>query len=335
MYSLTVFKGSPDGSIKKAVTKKPELTGDQVLVKVTASGLCGTDVHYRAQEMVLGHEGVGVVEAIGPAVRRLKEGDRVGWGYEHDSCGLCELCQSGRETFCDSRAMYGFSDHDQGSFASGAVWKETFLFKIPDGLTDAEAAPLMCAGATVFNALSMTDDAAVCRVGVIGIGGLGHLAIQFASKMGCDVAVFSGTDSKEAEAKRLGAKTFYATKDKKSLDIGSKKLDILLVTASMPPDWGLYVPLLSPGATIFPLTISMGDFSIPYQALISMGLSVQGSMVASRVVQKQMLEFAARNSVKPLVETFPMSQQGITEAFAKLANGQMRYRGVLIPGRCV
>ncbi|KAF6842505.1 alcohol dehydrogenase [Colletotrichum musicola] len=327
MYSFTVYKGSSDGSIKKAITKKPELTGDQVFVVVTASGLCGTDVHYRAQDMVLGHEGVGIVDSIGPAVRQLKKGDRVGWGYEHDSCGLCELCQSGRETFCASRSMYGFADHDQGSFASGAVWKESFLFKIPDSLTDTEAAPLMCAGATVFSALNMVADSPIARVGVIGIGGLGHLAIQFAAKMGCDVAVFSGTEAKRSEAIKLGARSFYATKDQKTLDIGNKKLDILLVTSSMPPEWNLYIPLLSPGATVFPLTIAMGDFNIPYQALISMGLRVQGAMVASRVVQKQMLDFAARNNVKPVVETFPMSQEGIAEAFAKLTNGQMRYRG--------
>ncbi|GJC77253.1 putative formaldehyde dehydrogenase AdhA [Colletotrichum liriopes] len=331
MYSMTVYKGSSDGSIKKDVIKKPELTGDQVLVKITASGLCGTDVHYRAQDMVLGHEGIGIVAATGPGVRQLKKGDRVGWGYEHDSCGLCELCQSGRETFCPSRSMYGFADHDQGSFASSAVWKEPFLFKIPDAILDTDAAPLMCAGATVFSALTMLEDASVARVGVIGIGGLGHLAIQFAAKLGYDVAVFSGTDSKKAEAIKLGAKSFYTTKEQKALDIGSKKLDILLVTSSMPPDWNLYIPLLSPGATVFPLTIAMGDFSIPYQALISMGLRVQGAMVASRVVQKRMLDFAARNNVKPVVETFPMSREGITEAFAKLVNGKMRYRAVLVP----
>ncbi|KAH7121761.1 chaperonin 10-like protein [Dactylonectria estremocensis] len=331
MPCFTVFKGSPDGSIKKAVTEKAEPTGDQVLVKVTASGLCGTDVHYCTQDMVLGHEGIGIVEATGPAVRQLKKGDRVGWGYEHDSCGLCELCQSGRETFCPSRSMYGFADLDQGSFASGAIWREAFLFKIPDGLTDAEAAPLMCAGATVFNALRMIDDAATARVGVIGVGGLGHLAIQFAAKMGCDVAVFSGTDSKKSEAMKLGARTFYTTKDQEVLDIGDKKLDIVLVTANMPPEWKLYIPLLSPGATIFPLTIALGNFSIPYQALVSMGLRVQGSVVAPRAVQKQMLEFASRNGVKPMVETFPMTESGITEAFKTLNDGRMRYRGVLVP----
>ncbi|KFA51888.1 hypothetical protein S40293_04055 [Stachybotrys chartarum IBT 40293] len=310
MHSFTVYKGSQDGSIKKTTTEKMGLMGDQVLVKVTASGLCGTDVHYRTQDMVLGHEGIGIVEATGPAVRQLKTGDRVGWGYEHDSCGLCQLCQSGRETFCPSRSMYGFADFDQGSFASGAIWKEAFLFKIPSGLTDLEAAPMMCAGATVFNALFMLEDAAVARVGVIGFGGLGHLAIQFAAKMGCDVAVFS---------------------DKRELDIGEKKLNILLITSSSPPEWGRFIPLLSPGATIFPLTISFENFSIPYPALVSMGLRVQGSMVAPRAVQKQMLEFAARNSVKPMVETFPMTENGITDAFESLGNGRVRYRAVLMP----
>ncbi|RKK91728.1 hypothetical protein BFJ68_g16113 [Fusarium oxysporum] len=331
MHSFTVYKGSQDGSIKKATTEKTELTGDQVLVRVTASGLCGTDAHYRNTDMVLGHEGIGIVEVTGPAVRQLKVGDRVGWGYEHDSCGLCELCQSGRETFCPSRSMYGFADLDQGSFASGAIWKESFLFKIPDDLTDVEAAPLMCAGATVFNALYMLDDAATARVGVIGVGGLGHLTILFAAKMGCDVAVFSSTDSKKADAMKLGARAFYSTKDKKELDIGEKKLDILIVTSSSPPEWRLYTPLLSPGATIFPLTISFGDFSIPYPALVSMGLRVQGSMVAPRAVQKKMLEFAARNGVKPIVQAFPMTEKGITQAFEALGNGKMRYRGVLIP----
>jgi D-arabinose 1-dehydrogenase-like Zn-dependent alcohol dehydrogenase len=120
------------------------------------------------------------------------------------------------------------------SFAHYAVWNEAFLFQIPDAISDAEAAPLMCGGATVFNALRMYDIQPDSRVGVIGVGGLGHLAIQFASKMGCDVAVFSGSDSKKEEAIALGAKDFFATKGVKELDIG-KKIDCLLVTASAQP----------------------------------------------------------------------------------------------------
>lgn len=243
MPSFTVFKGSKDGSIRKSTTNKPDqLTGDQVFLRITASGLCGTDEHYRAQDMVLGHEGAGVVEAVGPAVRKLKVGDRVGWGYQHDSCGECEYCLTGRETFCQERAMYGYADFDQGSFASHAVWKEAFLFKIPDSISDEDAAPLMCGGATVFNALRMYDIQPTSRVGIIGVGGLGHLAIQFASKMGCEVVVLSGTESKKEEAMKLGAHEFIAMKGKKDLDLG-KKLNCLLVTTSMMPGTLFFAPL--------------------------------------------------------------------------------------------
>lgn len=234
MPSFTVYKGSKGGKIVKSETTKGDLTNDQVLVKVTASGLCGTDEHYKEADMVLGHEGVGVVAAVGPAVKSLKKGDRVGWGYEHNSCGACEFCLTGRETYCPQREMYGEANLDQGSFASHGVWKESFLYKIPDALTDAEAAPLMCGGATVFNALHTYNIKPTDRVGVIGVGGLGHLAIQFAAKMGCDVVVFSGSDSKEEEAKKLGAKEFYALKGKKELDIG-RKLNALLITTSVLP----------------------------------------------------------------------------------------------------
>jgi len=236
MVSFTVYKGSNDGTIVKSQTIKPnDLQTDQVLIKVTASGLCGTDEHYRHQDMVLGHEGVGVVVATGPTVKHLKQGDRVGWGYEVDACGQCEYCLTGRETFCPDRVMYGEANFDQGSFSSGAIWKESFLFKIPDSMTDADAAPLMCGGATVFNALRMYGVKPTDHVGIIGVGGLGHLAIQFAHAMGCDVTVFSSTDSKKEEAFQLGANSFYATKGKKTLDIGEKKIDCLLVTTSAQP----------------------------------------------------------------------------------------------------
>lgn len=234
MPTFTVFKGSKDGKIVKSQTTRPDLKNDEVLVKITASGLCGTDEHYRHADMGLGHEGAGVVQELGPTVKGLKKGDRVGWGYQHDSCGHCEWCLTGRETFCEQRAMYGYADLDQGSFGSHAVWREAFLFKIPDGITDQEAAPLMCGGATVFNALKMYNIQPTDRVGVMGVGGLGHLAIQFASKMGCDVIVFSGTESKKDEAIKLGATEFVAMKGRTELNIG-RKLDALLVTTSVQP----------------------------------------------------------------------------------------------------
>ncbi|KAI7396612.1 GroES-like protein, partial [Hortaea werneckii] len=200
MVSFTVYKGSENGAVVAATTEKPELQNDQVLVKVTASGLCGTDLHYKNANMGLGHEGVGVIESVGPQVKYMKKGDRVGWGYEHNSCEHCQQCLRGNETYCPERKMYGLADLDQGSMASHAVWREAFLFQIPDGLSDEDAAPLQCGGATVFNALHEFDTQPTETIGVMGIGGLGHLAIQYAAKMGCRVVVLSGTDSKKEEA---------------------------------------------------------------------------------------------------------------------------------------
>ena len=123
--------------------------------------------------MALGHEGVGLIKAVGPDVKYMKKGDRVGWGYEHDSCGHCQQCLSGRETYCPERAFYGEVDLDQGSMANGAVWREAFLFKIPESMPDEVAAPLQCGGATVFNALHTYDTQPTETVGIMGVGGLG------------------------------------------------------------------------------------------------------------------------------------------------------------------
>ncbi|KAK3073775.1 hypothetical protein LTR53_004355 [Teratosphaeriaceae sp. CCFEE 6253] len=329
MPSFTVFKGSKDGSIKETQTKKDNLTGDQVLLKVTASGLCGTDMQYRNADMGLGHEGVGVVEETGPAVKVLKKGDRVGWGYEHDCCGHCEQCLRGNETYCPERAMYGMADLDQGSFANGAVWREAFLFKIPDNLPDEAAGPLQCGGATVFNALHMYNANPVETVGVMGVGGLGHLAIQFAAKMGCRVVVLSGSDRKKDEAMKLGAHEFLATKGAKELKV-AKPLNRLLVTTSALPEWDLVIPILAPGATIHPLSVDDGNFAIPQMPLILNGITIQGSVVASRYIHNRMLQFASLHNIQPVVEKFPMTTKGIEEAMAKLEAGEMRYRGVLI-----
>jgi D-arabinose 1-dehydrogenase-like Zn-dependent alcohol dehydrogenase len=122
---------------------------------------------------VLGHEGVGIIEATGPDVKYMKKGDRVGWGYVHDTCGHCEMCLTGREQYCLERQMYGEANLDQGSFAHKAVWKESFLFPIPDGLSDEAAAPLQCGGATVFNALFSNGIKPTETVGIMGVGGLG------------------------------------------------------------------------------------------------------------------------------------------------------------------
>lgn len=328
---LNVFKGSPDGTIRQATSNRPDLSNDDVLVRITHSGVCFTDVHYQYSDMALGHEGTGVVEATGPSVKDLSKGDRVGWGYEHDCCGRCRQCLTGWETLCAERKMYASADTDQGSFGDYAVWREAFLFRIPDSLSNEDAGPLMCGGSTVWNALHVAGVPSTARVGVVGVGGLGHLAIQFAAKMGCQVIVFSGTDSKKEEAMKLGASEFYATKDKKSLEL-PKPIDNLLVTTSSQPDWNMYLNVMAPGGVISPLSIDMNDLKIPYMPLLVNGMRIQGGIVSSRQVHRSMLEFAAFHGIKPVKMTFPLTLDGVKESLKTLEEGKMRYRGVLVAG---
>ncbi|KAM0262789.1 hypothetical protein ACHAQJ_001583 [Trichoderma viride] len=280
--------------------------------------------------MVLGHEGAGVVQQVGPDVKNLKLGDRVGWGYQADSCGLCEQCLSGNEEYCPDREIYGMANLDQGSFAEAVVWREAFLFKIPDNISDADAAPLMCDGATVWNALHKYGLSSDSTVGVIGIGGLGHLAIQFASKMGMNVIVLSTNESKKTEALSLGASRFAITNGKGAIDIGATKLDALIVTASVDIEWDTYIPLLKPKVMILPLTVHFGNFSMPQYPLIGWGYRVQGTVISSRSELKKMLEFAARNGVRPITMFFPLNKVGIEDSIKTLSEGKMRYRGVLL-----
>ncbi|KAI0508466.1 GroES-like protein [Xylaria bambusicola] len=331
MPTFTVFKGNESGAPKKETTTRPdELSGDEVFVRITASGLCGTDLHYRKAHIGLGHEGVGVVEKTGPLCKALKAGDRVGWGYNHSFCGRCAQCLSGNDIFCTERAMYGFADLDQGSFGSHAVWREVALFKIPENMSDEDAAPLQCAGATVFSALHTYRAQPTETVGVMGVGGLGHLAIQFASKMGCRVIVLSGSESKKDEAMKLGAHEFLATKGKTDLKV-SHPIDRLLVTTSFQPNWEQLLPILAPGATIYPLSVSEGNFEIPNNPMLVNGITVQGSCVASRLTHERMLEFAALHQIKPVVQFFDMTEEGILDAMDKLDSGKVHFRAVLKP----
>ncbi|KAG1895332.1 chaperonin 10-like protein [Suillus fuscotomentosus] len=328
-FDITVFKGSPSGKIVASTTHKDSLKPDEVLLKITHAGLCGTDLHYKTSGIVLSHEGVGIVQQIGPEVTNFKIGDRAGWGYLHNSCGHCDECLSGNEIFCSERAMYGEADKDQGGFASHAIWKAGFLFHIPDEISSSEAAPLMCAGATVFNAMHLYGMIPTDRVGIIGVGGLGHLAIQFAAKMGCQVVVFSGTKGKENEAKKLGASEFYETKDMQALEIGAP-LKHLFVTTSQQPDWNCYLNTLAPHAKIYPLTVSADALSLPYMQLVVNGITLQGSICPSRGTHIKMLRFAALHHIKPIIEEFPLTEAGIEEAIQKLENGEVRYRAVLV-----
>ncbi|WFD20974.1 alcohol dehydrogenase (NADP(+)) [Malassezia caprae] len=324
----TVYKGSPSGKIIEAQGADRELRPNDVVIDIAYSGLCGTDLHYRKADMVLGHEGVGVVSQVGPAVTKLKVGDHVGWGYNHGSCGYCDHCWNGFDILCADRQMYGYADLDFGSFGDRAVLDALFVHKLPEGMDLSLAGPLQCGGATVYSAIVNAEVKMNERVAVLGLGGLGHLAIQYLAKMGCDVVVFSGSENKKQQAMELGANEFVATKTNPTFE-GVKPVNHLLVSTSFQPDWEQYFKVLAPRAKIVPLTVSFEEMKHPYAELVFYEYSITGSVVARRLVHRQMLEFSARNNIKPIVEFLTMDEAGVNEAFDRLDKGDVRYRFVL------
>lgn len=324
----TVYKGSPSGKVVEAKGGTRELRPNDVVVDIAYSGLCGTDLHYLKADMVLGHEGVGLISQVGPEVKHLKVGDRVGWGYNHGSCGYCNHCWNGFDIMCAERQMYGEADLDFGSFGDRAVLDSLFVHKLPDSIDLSLAGPLQCGGATVYSAIVNAGCKMSDRVAVLGLGGLGHLAIQYLSKMGCEVVVLSGTQSKKQQAFELGANEFVATKENPNFE-GVKPIDYLLVSTSFQPNWDQYFKVLAPRATIVPLTVSFEEMKHPYSDLLFYEYRITGSLVARRLIHRQMLEFSARHNVRPIVEYLTMDEAGVNEAIQRLDKGDVRYRFVL------
>ncbi|KAF5391204.1 hypothetical protein D9757_003167 [Collybiopsis confluens] len=331
VYEGITFRGSRTGQIYESRFFQDTLKPDEVVIRVTHSGICGTDLHFMYSDMVLGHEGVGIVQEAGENCKTLRIGDRVGWGYTFQNCGHCNACRTAHEAYCPTALKYGAHHLDQGSFGNLAIKSESWVFKIPDRIESKYAAPLLCAGPSVFSPmiefLKPTD-----RVGIMGIGGLGHLAIQFARAIGCDVVAFSGTEAKREDAISLGAREFYATsnvEDFDSLNI-SKPLDGLIVTSgSQDHNFANYYKLLKPVATVVLLTISFNSLTLPFIPTVANGIKIVGTTPANILIQTQTLEFAERNNIRPTIEEFPMTEAGMTEAIRKLKNGEIRYRAIL------
>jgi len=230
----TVYRGI-NGQITATPAKIPALGPHDVLIKITHTGVCFTDREFfrLGAPLALGHEGVGEVVAVGSGVTSLKVGDRAGGGFHKGSCGHCKYCLSGQDIYCYERVVFGEGDYNNGTFGDYYVGRETYVHKIPDGMSSEDAAPLQCAGATVYSALISTVKN-TDRVGVIGIGGLGHLAIQFAAKLGTEVVVFSSSKDKEAEAREFGASEFVLTNEAIEL---KAPIDVLIVSGNGYPDW--------------------------------------------------------------------------------------------------
>ncbi|KAL7920306.1 GroES-like protein [Trichoderma austrokoningii] len=296
-YSFTVQRGSVSGKIVEATSQR-QLGRNEAFLKITHSGLCGTDEHFL-------HAGI---QAVGTDVTAVKVGDQVGFGWVHKTCGRCQPCLTGLDVYCENKTEFGSYDHDVGSFASHAVWDAESLFKIPDGLDGAYAAPLMCGGATVWSPFALYGIKPTNRVGIVGVGGLGHLAIQFAAKMGCEVVVFSSSESKRQDAMKLGASEYHVLTAESSLDVIRQ------------PDF----------KRIYALIVSFDTSGVPMMDLLVRGISIQGSAGAPRAELQKMLEFAVRHDVKPTIMKWPLTTKGVEEAMQALRGGKMRYRGVLV-----
>ncbi len=311
----------------------PGALGDgEVEVAVESCGVCHSDVsmlhnHWRMTQypFVGGHEVIGRVAALGAGVSHLREGDRVGLGWFSRSCMHCNQCMHGDHNLCPTVEQTivgrfgGFADRVR----AGAEW----CIRLPDTLNALDAGPLFCGGITVFNPIVECDVRPTDRVGVIGIGGLGHLALQFFNKWGCEVTAFTSTGSKAEEALRMGGHHVVDSRDPDAIAGLNGRLDFIMNTANASLPWNAYLEALGPKGRLHTVGTVPEPMPIAAFSLISGQKAVSGSPLGSPATTADMLEFCARHAIGPITEHFPMSR--INDAIAHLEAGQARYRIVL------
>jgi len=309
-----------------------ELGIQEVEIGITHCGICHSDLHLISNDwgmsqypFIPGHEIIGSVTAVGPQVRSLKTGQRVGLGWQSNSCGVCEWCTRGLENLCPSSEATCV--HRHGGYASRVRANSRFVVPIPDALPSEQAAPLLCGGITVYNPMRDNGINPTSRVGVVGIGGLGHLAIQFARVFGAEVTAFSTSATKEEEARALGAHHFVNTRESKAMKEVAGTHDFILTTANADQDWGVYIQSLRPTGTLCFVGVPPSPVSVQAFPLIAGIRSITGSPIGSPHRIREMLDVAARHSVKATTESFPMAKAN--EAIEKVKKNKVRYRAVL------
>ena len=305
--------------------------GTEVDIAVEHCGICHSDVSmidnewgFSAYPLVPGHEVIGRVAAVGPDVTTLAAGDRVGLGWQAGYCLKCAECMSGHHNTCPEQEMTIVGRH--GGFADLVRAREAAVIAIPEGLDPAKAGPLLCGGITVYTPIRnfATPEA---RIGVVGIGGLGHLALQFARAWGAHVTAFTSSEGKIAEAKEMGAHDTINSRDPDALEAAAGQFDLIVSTVNAKLDWNAYVGCLRPrgrlhlvGAVLEPLDLSVFGLLLGEK-------SVGASPVGPPASLQQMLDFAARHGIAPVTEHFPFAD--VNGALDHLRAGQARYRVVL------
>ncbi len=315
--------------------------GDRdVRIDILYCGLCHSDVHSARGEwgeghfpLVPGHEIVGRVEGTGARATRFKPGDLVGVGCYVDSCRTCASCREGQQGYCEAGPLFTYNSQDktggftQGGYSSTIVVDEDFVLRIPDGLSPERAAPLLCAGITTYSPLKRWKVGRGHRLGVVGLGGLGHMAVKFGASFGAEVTVFSTSPGKEAEARRLGAQDFVMAKDSARMSAVSKRFDFILDTVSAAHDLdGLLALLRRDGALIL---VGAPPDPIPVLAfsLILGRRTLAGSLIGGIPEMQEMLDLCAKRGVQSDVEVISPAQ--VNDAFDRVVRGDVRYRFVL------
>ena len=311
----------------------PPLGANDVEIAVSHCGICHSDVHLvnndwglSSYPLIPGHEAVGEVTTVGSAVKSLKPGARVGVGWLSATCGQCDSCSAGHENNCGSWQPTCVGR--PGGFADRLRVDHRWAFEIPKGLSSDEAGPLMCGGATMHTPLADHDIRDGARVGIVSVGGLGHLGIQFARARGCKVTAFSTTPEKEAECRDMGADDFVVMTDEASLAARVSTQDFLITTTPTDLPWDTMLALLRPRGAL--CLVGVPASAVQFQAfpLIAGHKSIVGSNTGSRKGIQSMLETAAKKGVKPLIERHAMSD--VNTAMKRVAKNQVRYRAVLV-----
>lgn len=323
---------SAKGPVEPFTYELPAPGSLDVDVRVTHCGICHSDVAmidndwgFSTYPLVGGHEVVGVVERVGPGVTTLKVGQRVGVGWSCGSCSTCEWCRVGRENVCASEQATIVGRH--GGFASHVRVTEKFAIPIPEGLDSAGTGPLMCAGTTVFTPLRRHNVTGGMRTAVIGIGGLGHLAVKFLSKMGCEVTAISSSHDKDEDARKLGATRFIASKSADEVAKAARSFDLIVCTVSASIDWNAMVNTLRPDGKFVVCGVPEKDLGINAFALLQIERAIVGGRTGSPSDTAAMLDFAARHNITAMVETFPFKD--INKALDRTRSGKARWRVVL------
>lgn len=335
---------SPTGRYEKTTITRREPGPTEVYFDIAYAGICHSDIHTARGEwgktlypLVAGHEIAGVVSKVGSEVTKFKVGDRVGVGCFVDSCGECEMCQDGEEQFCTNRergtvGTYNAIGRDgeptAGGYSQAITVEQDYLMHIPDEMSLEHAAPLMCAGITTYSPLKHWGAGPGKKVAVIGLGGLGHVAVQLAAKMGAEVTAFGRTLAKRDDGLKLGATDYVATQDIDAMKKLRNTFDIVVSTISDGVELDTLIGLTRPHGVVVNLGLpSDGKATFSLGRLINGNRVIAGSNIGGIPETQEMLDFCADNDVRPIVEIIPADE--INEAYDNVVNSKVRYRYVI------